>query len=245
MTASEQPLDVFFLGTGNSFAPGGRAFSSFLLNDHYLFDVGPTVLQQLGRAAISPNDIDLVLVSHFHADHYFGLPFLILDAWHRQRRRELLIAGPPGIEERTENLLETAFTGLSPKITSFKRRYFEVEDGLKTEIGGLKLRAAEVVHSPDLRCFAFQASVGGRTITYSGDSTLCDGLLSLVPGADALILECSCGNEPVHLSPEEVDEVLRHLSPGSRTVLTHLDGKLQPGDEKYVLQAQELTRYRL
>src|SRR5687768_8736503 len=106
MTEITNPLDVLFLGTGNAFAAEGRAFSSFLLNGRYLFDVGPTVLQQLKRAEVSTHEIDLVLVSHFHADHYFGLPLLLLDAWHRQREKEIVIAGPPEIEQRTEALLE-------------------------------------------------------------------------------------------------------------------------------------------
>ena len=40
-------LDLLFLGSGNAFGAEGRAFSSFLLNGRYLFDCGPTVLQQL------------------------------------------------------------------------------------------------------------------------------------------------------------------------------------------------------
>jgi ribonuclease BN (tRNA processing enzyme) len=243
MTEDANALDVLFLGTGNAFAAEGRAFSSFLLNGRYLFDVGPTVLQQLKRAEVSTHDIDLVLVSHFHADHYFGLPLLLLDAWHRQREKEIVIAGPPEIEQRTEALLEVAFAALPGKLP-FKRRYVEVEDNFQQELAGLQVRVAEVEHVPELRCFAYQATAGGRTLTYSGDSTLCEGLLRLVPGAHGLVLECSCG-ESVHMSPEDIDEVLRHASPDVKAMLTHLDGKLRPDDPRQALTATDLARYRI
>src|SRR3990172_4929823 len=131
-------LDLLFLGSGNAFAAGGRAFSSFLLNGRYLFDAGPTLLQQLRKASVPSGNIDLVLVSHFHADHFFGLPFLFLDSWREERTKDIYIAGPPGIEERAEGLFELAFPRLPARASSFKRRYIEVADGTEAEAAGLR-----------------------------------------------------------------------------------------------------------
>ena len=108
------PLDLLFLGSGNAFAAEGRAFSSFLLNGRYLFDCGPTVLQQLRKANVSSHDIEVVVISHFHADHFFGLPFLLLDGHYSGRIRDLTIVGPPGIEAQTEQLVRLGYPGLKP-----------------------------------------------------------------------------------------------------------------------------------
>ena len=51
---SFRALDLTFLGSGNAFGGEGRAFSSFVLNGRYLFDCGPTVLQQLRKADLIP-----------------------------------------------------------------------------------------------------------------------------------------------------------------------------------------------
>src|SRR3990172_6172094 len=106
--ASKPPLDLLFLGSGKACAGEGRPFSSFLLNGRYLFDCGPTLLQQLRRADVSPNDIEVVLISHFHADHFFGLPFLFLDGKYKGRTKDVLVVGPPGIEEEVGGLKLTA-----------------------------------------------------------------------------------------------------------------------------------------
>lgn len=237
-------LDLLFLGSGNAFGAEGRAFSSFLLEGRYLFDCGPTVLQQLCKAGVSAQAIDVILVSHFHADHFFGLPFFLLDAKYSGRSKDITIIGPPGIEERTEQLLRIGYPGLSAEnAASFRRRFLEVRDGCDLEVEGLAVTAACVEHVKEMECFAFRAAVGGRSLVYSGDTTLCDGLLRLIPGADVIVLECSCDCVPVHLSPADVAQVERHASPGAKLIVTHLDGKAHPEGFRGLTVAQDLARF--
>jgi ribonuclease BN (tRNA processing enzyme) len=243
MPESATKIDLTFLGSGNAFAAEGRAFSSFLLNGRYLFDCGPTVLQQLQKAAVSSNDVDVVLISHFHADHYFGLPFLILDAWRNGRKDDFWIVGPPGIEKRTEDLFELAFPSL-PNKDAFRRRYIEVSDGMEAMAAGLTFSAAEVEHVACLDCFAYRVDCSGRSLVYSGDTRLCDGLLRIVAGADVVVIECSCGCDPVHLSPADIAEVGRTAS-RAKLVLTHLDGQDHPENFEGLLVAEDLARFSL
>ena len=235
-------LDLLFLGSGNAFAAQGRAFSSFLLNGRYLFDCGPTVLQQLVRAGVDANDIEAVFISHYHADHFFGLPFLLLNAKYGKRTTPLIIVGPPGIEERTRRLLELGYPGVldSPGYVS---RYVDVRDGAREVIAELSVSAARVKHVDEFECFAYRAEVeDGRSVVYSGDTTLCDGLLRLVQGADVVVTECSCDNVKVHLGPEGVAEVARH-APGARIIVTHLDGHDHPTNFEGFIVAEDLARY--
>ena len=73
---------VQFLGTGNAFAPHGRMHALALIDGCILIDAPPTLLPQLRRAAISPAEIEHLLFTHWHADHIFGFPFLILERQH-------------------------------------------------------------------------------------------------------------------------------------------------------------------
>jgi len=224
MPGRHQSLDLLFLGSGNAFGAGGKAFSSFLLNGRYLFDCGPTVLQQLRKAGVPPSDIEVVLVSHFHADHFFGLPFLFLDARYKGRTKDICVVGPPGIQERTETLLRIGYPGVLETEPTFKRRYIEVADGFQANVAGLSVLASVVDHVAEMECFAFRAELGDRSLVYSGDTTLCDGLLRLVKDADVIVLECSREDIPVHLGAAGVEEVARRASPGAQLVVTHLDG---------------------
>jgi ribonuclease BN (tRNA processing enzyme) len=234
-------LDLLFLGSGNAFGAEGRAFSSFLLNGRYLFDCGPTVLQQLHKAGLTNDAIDTVFISHFHADHFFGLAFLLLAAKYGGRTSDLTIVGPPGIQERTERLLALGYPGVieSP---GYKRRYVEVADGSSQKLGELTLTAARVEHVDEFECFAFRAESEGRSVVYSGDTTLCDGLLRLVDGADVIVTECSCFEVPVHLGPADVEAVARR-APGAQIIVTHLDGNDHPNGFDGLHVAEDLKRF--
>jgi ribonuclease BN (tRNA processing enzyme) len=234
-------MDLLFLGSGNAFGAQGRAFSSFLLDDRYLFDCGPTVLQQLHKAGLTNDAVDAVFISHFHADHFFGLAFLLLAAKYGGRTSDLTIVGPPGIQERTEQLLALGYPGVieSP---AYERRYVEVSDGSCQKIGELTLTAARVEHVDEFECFAFRAETGNHSVVYSGDTTLCDGLLRLVDGADVIVTECSCFEVPVHLGPAGVEAVARK-APGAQLIVTHLDGNDHPNGFDGLHVAEDLKRF--
>lgn len=240
--SDKQPLDLLFLGSGNAFGAEGRAFSSLLLNGRYLFDCGPTVLQQLRKANVSHTDIDAVFISHFHADHFFGLPFLFLASRYEGRARDLTVVGPPGIEERTGGLMSLGYPHLLDD-APFEVQFVEVSDGHCGEVCGLDFKAERVDHVEQLTCFAYRAEPDGRSVVYSGDTTLCGGLLRLSRGADVIVLECSCDGVPVHLSPEGVAEVARQV-PDAQIVLTHLDGLQDGRDFPGILIAEDTGRYR-
>jgi ribonuclease BN (tRNA processing enzyme) len=243
--SSNAPLDLLFLGSGNAFASEGRAFSSFLLNGRYLFDCGPTVLQQLRKAGVSSHEVEVVFISHFHADHFFGLPFLLLDGHYSGRISDLTIVGPQGIEAQTEQLIRLGYPGLKPNDPhSFKRRYVEVSDLFVSNIFELAICASRVEHVDEFPCFAYRVQVGGRSLVYSGDSTLCEGLTRLVPDADVIVLECSTMDVPVHLSPGGVAAIKRLARPEAQVIVTHLDAVEHPDKYHGLTVAQDLWRYR-
>lgn len=238
-------LDLLFLGTGNATTYEGRAPSGFLVNDHYLFDAGPAALQQLKRARVDPNALQVVLITHFHADHFFGLPFLFLEYWASGREDELQIVGPPGIEARAEELLTLAFPGLPRRDREYRRRYVEIDDGATGDVAGLQFEAFEVEHVPSLRCFGYRATLAGRTLAYAGDSVLCRGLLELVAGADVLVLNCSFRRDPVHLAFEELPTVVRHAAGAATTIVSHVDAPSPAELGPRVFMASDLNRFRI
>ena len=242
-----EPLDLLFLGSGNAFA-SGRYWGSFLLNERYLFEASPVILPHLKRSGVALEEIEAVFVSHFHGDHLFGLPFLLLEyAELTPRSKELTIIGPPGIQERVRTVTEAGFPNVMSKERSYRETYVELRDGLEGEVGGLTYIARSVTHVPGLECFGFRAQVAGRTIAYSGDSVLCDPLLELAEGADLFVVECSCweGGCGPHLGPEEIRELRRRLGPRPTFILTHLDGGQADLGVENLLVAEDLGRFSL
>lgn len=243
-----QPLDLLFLGSGNGFAPGGRFFSSFLLNGRLLFDASPAALPQLRRAGAPPEAIDAVFISHFHGDHFLGLPFLLLDyAQVSHRTTPLTIIGPPGIEERLAAVSDATFPNLLHKERTYTIEYVEAADGDAASVRDLSFVARRVQHAESLDCFGYRVEIAGRTLAYSGDTSLCDALVALGEGTDVFVLECSCWDPPCryHMTPDDILELRRRLGPKPVFVLTHLDaGERDIGVENTLL-ASDLARFSL
>jgi ribonuclease BN (tRNA processing enzyme) len=188
-----------------------------------LVEPSPIVLPHLRRCGILAEDLDVVVISHFHADHTFGWPFLLLELL-RQRDRPVFVVGPPRVEGYLADMLELA--GI-PEVQAWAEAreaitYVEV-DGSWQRAGPLRFRAVEVDHVAHLRCFGFLFDREGRTIGYSGDTRPCPGLDELAEASTVLVLECN-GPHPPPPSHMDTDDVraLRARFPAVPFVLTHL-----------------------
>jgi ribonuclease BN (tRNA processing enzyme) len=243
------PLELTFLGSGNAFV-GDRYWSCFLLNRRYLFDAPPTVLPHLNKLQISPLEIAAVFITHFHADHFFGLPFLFLDYEYVTRRtEEIVIVGPPGHKEVMESLTEIGFGGLAQIDRSYHRAYVEAEEGTEQTAAGLPFRAIAVEQSPTPThsSFGYRVDLDGRIVSYTGDTVLCDGVYELARGADVLVADCSCWQDPCdhHMSLDVIRRLRREIPLETTFVLTHLDVGRPTVDIEGVLVAEDLATLRL
>lgn len=92
-------LDLVFVGTSASAPTGARGLSSALIRrggDRILIDCGEGTQRQLMRST-GLADVDVILITHLHADHVLGLPGILKTFGLRDRDRPLTIAGPPGL----------------------------------------------------------------------------------------------------------------------------------------------------
>ncbi len=93
-------LDVCLLGTAGMMPLPKRWLTSCLLryNGHCaLIDCGEGTQIALREAGFSSNPVDVILFTHFHADHISGLPGFLLSMGNSDRTEELTIIGPPGL----------------------------------------------------------------------------------------------------------------------------------------------------
>jgi ribonuclease Z len=219
--------ELTFLGTGNFVAPPGRYWNSFVLDGSVLVEPSPTALPHLRRCGFPVDAIEVVVVSHFHADHCFGWPFLLEAAAETGAGRTLHVVGPPGIEAHLARMNEAGAVG---SVTAMAQAHLDLRfvevDGSWQQAGPLYFRAIEVVHVPYLRCFGYLFDRGSQVIGYSGDTTPCDGLSELARQAAVLVVECNGRHTPPGQPSSHMDEesvrTLQAAHPDAHLVLTHL-----------------------
>src|SRR6204780_5429773 len=94
-------LSLFFLGTAGSVPSARRGLPSTLIRrggDRLLFDCGEGTQRQLLRS-VGLADMDSIFITHFHADHWLGLPGMLKSFALRERSEPLTVYGPAGLNE--------------------------------------------------------------------------------------------------------------------------------------------------
>jgi len=94
-------LSVFFAGTGGSAPSASRGLPAVLIRrggDRLLFDCGEGTQRQLVRS-VGLADVDSVFITHFHADHWLGLPGMLKSFALRERGEPLTVYGPRGLKD--------------------------------------------------------------------------------------------------------------------------------------------------
>lgn len=135
-------FDVLFLGTAGSAPSARRALPATLVRrggDRLLFDCGEGTQRQLLRS-IGLVDLEEIFLTHFHADHFLGLPGMLKTFGLRGREAPLTIYGPPG--------LRALWSALGPLVRGnpFDVRLEELEAGVPLRRDGYLVAPYRVEH---------------------------------------------------------------------------------------------------
>jgi ribonuclease BN (tRNA processing enzyme) len=228
-----------FIGSGDAFGSGGRFNTCFHVTGartNFLIDCGASSLVAMKKLGIDRNTIDLILITHFHADHFGGIPFFVLDAQLvGKRTRPLVIAGPPGLPDWYARLFAATFPG--ERRLPFELTLREVTVGERNDIGGLVVTPFHVRHDDKAGpCLAYRIDAEGKVLCYSGDTEWTDALIDTARGADLFICECYYFDKPMraHMA---LSVLQRHLPAigAKRLILTHMSEDMlgHLGDVEY------------
>lgn len=222
-------MRVKFLGCGDAFGSGGRFNTCFFVEGaetNFLIDCGASAMISMRTFGVDPNNVEAIILSHLHADHFGGLPFFILDAQVvSQRRRPLYIAGPVGLRDRLDALMEAHFPGSSKIERKFPTYLVEMTPEVSARIGSESLKATGyvVAHPSGTPSHALRIQCDGKTLGFSGDTEWVDTLLKVSNDADLFISECYTFDQDVrfHLNYKTLNEKISLLN-AKKIVLTHM-----------------------
>ena len=153
-------LDVSLLGTGGMMPLPYRWLTALMLRYNgksILIDCGEGTQIALREKGWSPNPIDIICFTHYHADHISRLPGMLLTMGNAERREPLLLMGPKGLTR-----VAGALCTIAPELP-FEVRYQEITEAEQTfSFDGFQIKAFKVSHS--VVCYGYSMTVprGGR-----------------------------------------------------------------------------------
>jgi ribonuclease Z len=142
-------LSLFFAGTGGSVPSARRGLPAVLVRrggDRLLFDCGEGTQRQLLRS-VGLADVDCVFITHFHADHWLGLPGMLKSFALRDRTQPLSLYGPPGLAEL---MASTRF--IYGRRLPYELSIVELEPAAAVERDGYRVASVPVRHRAAPAC---------------------------------------------------------------------------------------------
>jgi ribonuclease Z len=145
-------LDLVFLGTSGSVPTARRGLSGTLVRrggERVLVDCGEGTQRQLLRSTVGLVELPEIFLTHYHADHYLGLPGMLKTFALRGREVPLTVYGPPGLTE--------LFGGLQRifgKLT-YRVELVELRDGDTLDRGDYRVLVFGVSHGVTANGYAF------------------------------------------------------------------------------------------
>lgn len=210
-------MELIVLGTGGGWArPGGAACGYLLKHDGFNLwvDLGTGTMANL-QQHVGLQDVDAVVVSHRHFDHFLDIYPFYLARWYATDSEPIPLFAPPGMFQHAlplEQDLPKAFASTP------------VEPGDPFEAGPFRVRTAPMRHPVPTLGMRFEAD--GRALAYSADTGPNQQLVDLAKGVDVLLAEATWLDQPswadpIHMTAAQAGESARRAGVG-HLVVTHV-----------------------
>ncbi len=237
-------MRVTVLGKSPSWQDAAGACSGYLVQEsdfRLLLDCGNGVFSKLRRIC-DYVDVDAVLISHLHADHFLDLVPFSYALTYAPRQQPVPVAGWPGTEEpvRPKLYVPSGASEVFRKIVGcwgnedlIEKAFVVHEYGARDEliVGPLLIRFCEVPHFTST--YAVELSSNGSRFTFSADCRPNRELVRFARDTDVLMIEATLprperSGARGHLTPSEAGEHGK-LAGARRLVLTHYSDEMDPG----------------
>ncbi|MGB0909916.1 MAG: MBL fold metallo-hydrolase [Nitrospirales bacterium] len=217
-------MNVTILGSGTNVHPRRAAAGYLVQTDQpFLIDFGPRTLTNLLKTGLNRHQLQYLLFTHYHADHFSDFITFYFDAVCHARyvanRPALTISGPKG----TKRLFRSIFKNFP----AFDNPPFSVtlqEVGTRPfRIGNTYITPRKMTHTDSQTCLGYRVEYQGRSLAYSGDACYSPNLVQLCQDVDLAILDCSFpSNRPgvAHMHAEDCGRVAKEAGV-KRLVLSH------------------------
>ncbi len=228
-------MRIKILGNGG-FVNNGIPYNSFVIDDTFLIEAPPDIMISLKNNGIRYYDVTRIFISHFHGDHYFGMPFIVLNLLEHylmtgEPIRPIDIIGPHGLRSALVEIQQLSTSLENPSVAFIDEifRFTEIDSSTRLQLDMTKYMIFhEMAHSKPTYGFSVIKS-GSFKFTYLCDTTWSDSFAPILANKPAIVF-CDLNSHPgdkikQHMSEcDIIEKAIPITGTSTRYVGVHLSG---------------------
>lgn len=207
---------------GPAIRPGSHMPISMLLQmagKNIVIDAGLGVARGICDQGVALTDIDLIVITHLHSDHYLELGPLFHTAWTAGLNRPIPVIGPKGLDAYWAGFRQSMAFDIELRQRDEGRCDFAgladiqiIQD--RHELDGITLHTMRNVHPPITDSFALRFDGPDASVVLSGDTAYMDEMAPFAKGADLLVHEA--------MLRDGVEALCARMTNGDERLRTHI-----------------------
>ena len=196
--------------------------ASFLIDNDTIIDIPNGMCKNLFKLGKTPSDINNVLITHFHGDHYFDIPFYLLSKSKGNNKRARIYTSKDGVK-KCKSLLKLAFKNPAKDVLNTVKPEFIQKDTFK--VNSYKVEKVLVDHGRQKPCYGYIFDTGKTKIGFSGDTTLCDNLKYISSVCKNVFLDCMfIKGTNKHMGIDMLEELIKEY-PKTKFYPVHMENE--------------------
>ncbi len=207
---------------GPAIRPGSNMPTSMLLQlagKTILIDAGLGVTRGICDQGIALTQIDLIVITHLHSDHYLELGPYFHTAWTAGLNRTIPVIGPNGLDAYWRGFQDSMAFDINLRIRDEGRCDFDSLADIQIiadtmTIDDITLRTMRNLHPPITDTFALRFEAGDKAVVLSGDTAYMDEMATFAKGADLLVHEA--------MLRDGVEALCARMTNGDERLRTHI-----------------------
>ena len=198
--------------------------ASAIIDNHILIDMPNGIVKHLKSLGYKISNIDIIFITHLHGDHFADLPFFMLDNFFNKSENKVKIICPKDTYNKVNLLFELMFPGDFEKVmNAIDIDFFEYDREEEIAVDDIKAKIYCVEHGNIKPAFGYVIENKDKKIGFSGDSTICKEINSIVKEADISVLDMSMETEGnnAHMGYNNIKQICED-NPDKKIIATHM-----------------------
>lgn len=218
-------MKINIIGSGSigSVVPSASA----IIDNRILIDVPNGIIKYIKNIGCDVSKIDTVLITHLHGDHFFDIPFLMLEKYFKNDVNKIRIYCPKKTKIYVEKLFKLGFPNdYEEVINNINVEFIELDDKEVIKLDNYKIYPKIVDHGNFKPAYGYVVEHSDKMVGFSGDSKLCDTIYEIVKECDISILDMSLpnGGNDAHMGLDDISLLCDKYN-NKKIIATHMHDK--------------------